>query len=104
VPGDPQEYARAARWLVGRWPSEIAALQVWNEPNLPEFFADPDPAVYTRLLAAAYSQVKGMRPDVTVVTLHPPDSTWIGAAASWAGLQPHRSTRSVRIPIPPSVT
>lgn len=78
VPGDPQDYAQAARWLVERWPSEIAALQVWNEPNLPEFFADPDPAVYARLLAVTYPAVKDVRPDLTVVTAAPTglDLSW----------------------------
>ena len=71
VPVNPQDYAMAARWLVSRWPSEIAALQVWNEPNLPEFFADQDPTAYARLLSAAYPRVKSVRPDLTVVTAAP---------------------------------
>jgi hypothetical protein len=71
IPANPQDYAAVAGWLVERWPSEIAALQVWNEPNLPEFFADQDPAAYARLIAAAYPRVKSVRPDLTVVTAAP---------------------------------
>jgi hypothetical protein len=71
IPSDPGDYARAAAWMVARWPAEIAALQVWNEPNLPEFFASPRPADYAPLLTATYDAVKAVRPDVTVVTAGP---------------------------------
>lgn len=43
--------------LVTRYP-QMAALEVWNEPNLTSFWnPGPDPAYYTQLLAAAYSTV-----------------------------------------------
>jgi hypothetical protein len=39
--------------LVRRFP-QMLALEVWNEPNLPRFFAPhPSPALYSRLLRAA---------------------------------------------------
>ncbi|MEI2621481.1 MAG: cellulase family glycosylhydrolase [Candidatus Nanopelagicales bacterium] len=71
VPGNPEDYASAAAWLVAKWPTQIAALQVWNEPNLPEFFASTDPAEYAELLKATYPVVKQVRPDLTVVTAGP---------------------------------
>ena len=71
VPSNPQDYARAAAWMVARWPTQIAALQVWNEPNLPEFFASTRPSDYAPLLTATYEAVKAVRPDITVVTAGP---------------------------------
>lgn len=71
VPANAQDYASAAAWLVQRWPTQIAAMQVWNEPNLPEFYDNPDPASYARLLAATYPRVKAVRPDLTVVAAAP---------------------------------
>lgn len=78
IPADPSDYARAAAWMVARWPAEIAALQVWNEPNLPEYFASTRPADYAPLLSATYDAVKTVRPDITVVTAGPAhlDHAW----------------------------
>ena len=71
VPADPQDYAEAAAWMVQRWPQQIAALQVWNEPNLPEFFASQSATDYAELLRATYPAVKAVRPDLTVVSAAP---------------------------------
>jgi polysaccharide biosynthesis protein PslG len=47
----------------------IQYVEVFNEPNLPyEWGGAPDPAAYTRLLAAAYSGVKRADPNVAVVS------------------------------------
>ena len=71
VPANPQDYATAAAWMVQRWPAQIAALQVWNEPNLPDFFAGQSAADYVQLLRATYPAVKAVRPDLTVVSAAP---------------------------------
>ncbi len=78
VPGDPQDYARVAAWMVQKWPDEISALQVWNEPDLPEFFESTSAADYAELLKATYPMVKAVRPDITVVTAGPAnlDQQW----------------------------
>lgn len=80
IPADPRDYARAAAWIVQRWPTSIDALQVWNEPNLPEFFASTSAADYAGLLKATYPAVKQVRPDVPVVTAGPAhlDRAWYG--------------------------
>jgi hypothetical protein len=78
VPSNPEDYARAAAWMVQRWPDEIQALQVWNEPDLPESFESTSAADYAPLLKATYPAVKAVRPDLTVVTAGPAnlDQSW----------------------------
>ncbi len=78
VPGDADDYARAAAWLVQRWGDRIDALQVWNEPNLPEFFASTSVDDYVTVLKATYPSVKAVRPDIPVVTAAPAnlDTQW----------------------------
>lgn len=71
VPGSPADYATAAAWVVQRWPDEIGALQVWNEPNLPEFFESTSAADYAELLKATYPAVKAVSPDLPVVSAGP---------------------------------
>jgi hypothetical protein len=47
----------------------IRAWQVWNEPNLPEYWCQrPDAAQYARLLRAAHTALRGVDPEATVVT------------------------------------
>ena len=97
LPADPKDYAAAAAWMVQRWPEQIAALQVWNEPNLPEFFAGTSALDYARLLKATYPAVKGVRPDLTVVSAAPAnlDAAWYedffdaGAVGSYDALGAH---------------
>ncbi|MFJ9314446.1 cellulase family glycosylhydrolase [Pimelobacter simplex] len=57
-PDDPQDYARALGRAAERWSGQVAAWEIWNEPNFDGFFTGADPATYTRLLCAAYPAVK----------------------------------------------
>ena len=60
-PTDPRVRA-AARWVVDRWGDDIAAIEVWNEPNYDAFFKTSDlNGDYAALLKAAYPEV-GSRP------------------------------------------
>ena len=55
APSDPQAYARALAFLAARYGDKVAAWEVWNEPNHPDFFKASDQAgAYARLLKAAY--------------------------------------------------
>ena len=46
----------------------IAAVEVWNEPNVSSFWlGGPDPARYTAVLQATYTAVKSVRPDLPVL-------------------------------------
>lgn len=54
--------------LMRRLP-QMLALEVWNEPNLPRFFApQPSPAFYSRLLSAVDAAVRLGGDPVTVLT------------------------------------
>ncbi len=52
----------------------IRAWQVWNEPNLPAFWADPDPAAYARLLRAMSRAIRSEDPGATIVLAGMPRS------------------------------
>ena len=69
-PRDPKEYADMARWLVDRYGSTLAALEVWNEPNLAgtRFWNTPDQAGdHLSLVRATYPAVKRVAPNVEVI-------------------------------------
>ena len=56
-------------------PAPIRAWQVWNEPNLPFFWAsDPDPAGYAALLKAAAAGIRAADPGAEIVSAGLPDS------------------------------
>jgi polysaccharide biosynthesis protein PslG len=66
-PRNPYDYARAVRWLTTRYGDGLAALEVWNEPNLWFLNAPDQAAAYVQLLRAAYPLAKQGDPDVPVI-------------------------------------
>ena len=53
----------------------IRSWQVWNEPNLRQYwYPRPKPAAYVKLLKAAYKAIKSVDPHAEVVTAGLPDS------------------------------
>jgi hypothetical protein len=69
-PENPNEYAEAARWMTDRYGTSLAALEVWNEPNLIDgyWWRTTDPAGdYAELLKAAYPAAKAGNPSVPVL-------------------------------------
>jgi hypothetical protein len=67
-PRDPAEYADAVRFLVDRYRGRVAAWEVWNEPDLQEFFrSDQQAAEYAALLKRAYRAAKNVHPGATVL-------------------------------------
>ena len=70
APRDAADYADAIEFVARRWGSQLAALEIWNEPNLPDqgFLKSPDPAAdYAGLLKAAYPRAKAASPGLTVI-------------------------------------
>ncbi len=53
--------------LVTRYRDEITAWEVWNEPNLDQFWPEPNPADYAALLEATCTTIKAADPDALVV-------------------------------------
>lgn len=69
-PTNASDYADVARWLAARHGSRLAALEVWNEPNLEQeiFWKTPNKAAdYATLLKAAYPAAKQGDPNVPVL-------------------------------------
>lgn len=66
-PTDVQDFADFAAAVAERYRDEITAYEVWNEPNASFFWNPIDPAEYTDLLKAAYTSLKAVNPDITVV-------------------------------------
>jgi polysaccharide biosynthesis protein PslG len=67
APRDPRDYADALSFLVHRYGPGID-WEIWNEPNLSDFFIAPDrPAAYAALLRKAHDAVKAADPTATVV-------------------------------------
>ena len=67
-PTDAGAYARALAFLAARYGDKVAAWEVWNEPNHPDFWHSSDQARdYVRLLKAAYPAVKAANPRATVI-------------------------------------
>lgn len=69
-PSDPASYAGFVGYLAGRYGTQLASIEVWNEPDQANelYFAGPDKARrYAAVLRAAYAAVKGANPNVRVV-------------------------------------
>lgn len=69
-PTDLNAYADFVRAFTAHYRGKLAAVQIWNEPNLGvEWAGEPLNAVrYTDMLRRAYAAAKQGDPDVTVVT------------------------------------
>jgi hypothetical protein len=56
------------RRTVERYKDRLRYWEVWNEPDLEQFWTEtPDPANYTILLKATYTEIKKIDPELTVV-------------------------------------
>lgn len=95
-PDDPDDYARAARWIAETYAGRVAAWEVWNEPNLDDFWHGSVDA-YVDLLKAAAPAIRAGDPDARVVLGGPSknDTRWLqavyerGAAGSFDVLATH---------------
>lgn len=68
-PRDPDDFAAFASVAVRRYGhAGVAAWEVWNEPNLADFWQPrPDPAAYARLVAATVAAVRQIDDDAVVL-------------------------------------
>ena len=67
-PRSSRDYADAAVYVARRWGSQLAALEIWNEPNAQVFLRSPDPVRdYSRLVRSSYRRVKSVAPRLTVL-------------------------------------
>lgn len=68
-PNDFDLYAEYVGRLVSRYRGKLAAIQIWNEPNLANEWGQrrPDPVAYTELLRRAYRAAKAADPGIVVI-------------------------------------
>jgi hypothetical protein len=69
-PSDSSRYASFVAFLAQRYAAQLAAIEVWNEPDQANeaYFGGPNKAVrYAALLRAAYPAVKLANPQMTVL-------------------------------------
>ena len=69
-PSNPADYGDIARYITRRYGTKLAALEVWNEPNLsiPMFWKTGDPVgAYAALVRATYARAKAGNRRVPVV-------------------------------------
>jgi len=69
-PVDVSTYATFVQRAVQRYaPLGVHHWEIWNEPNVQQFWHPrPDPSAYAALLRAAYSVIKAADPSATVIT------------------------------------
>lgn len=69
--GRPEDFRDLALFLanlIARYPKQIHAIEVWNEPNLMREWGDViDGGVYAQMLAAAYGVIKYLDPEIMVI-------------------------------------
>ncbi len=69
-PDDVADFANFVTALATRYKGQVAAYEIWNEPNLQYEWGNlpPDPARYTEMLKAAYTAIKKVDPDALVIS------------------------------------
>jgi hypothetical protein len=69
-PSSPADYATFVAFLAQRYGTDLAAIEVWNEPDQAneDYFAGPEkPQRYAAVLRAAYPAIKQANPSVQVL-------------------------------------
>jgi hypothetical protein len=72
-PREPELFQRFVRTFLERFPGEVHALSLWNEPDLPQFWSG-SVQQYCDLIIPALAQIRASFPDV--VLAGPDLSTW----------------------------
>ncbi|MGJ0117908.1 beta-1,4-xylanase [Williamsia sp. MIQD14] len=67
TPAEPADFGTFAGQAARRFATSVSHWEIWNEPNLPEFWARPDPAGYVATLRAAHRAITAVQRDATVV-------------------------------------
>jgi Glycosyl hydrolase catalytic core len=97
-PRDAADYARFVRIVADRYgrngafwrshprlvPAPLTAIELWNEPWLSAFWAPtPDPAAYARLVRAAATAVKTVRPGIRLLAAADAPEESAGVGKDW---------------------
>lgn len=60
-------YANYVYQMVNRYKDRVKVWEIWNEPNIPNFWPKPDVTGYTLMLREAYKAAKKADPDCVVL-------------------------------------
>jgi hypothetical protein len=66
-PSRPQDFSAFLSRLIYHVGDGIQYYEIWNEPNIPRFWAHPNAVAYTALLKSAYAAVKRINPSLEVL-------------------------------------
>jgi polysaccharide biosynthesis protein PslG len=77
-PRDNGDFGRVTRWLAAHFRGRIRAWEIWNEPNLDEFWTG-SASEYVDLLKVAYRRIKSVAPRAAVVAggIDYNDTSWL---------------------------
>lgn len=67
-PSDTAAFAKFAQQAAQRYSSKISTWEIWNEPNLTQFFQPkPNAQIYTSMLKAASTSIKAVQPSAKIL-------------------------------------
>lgn len=66
-PANPADYGRALGWAASRWAAQAPVWEMWNEPDLDDFWQSESPQQFAELLRGAYPIAKSLSPRTTFV-------------------------------------
>ena len=80
-------YAEYVYQTVHRYKGSIKVWEIWNEPNIPSFWKNPDVKLYTLMLKAAYAAAKRADPSCVVLggSANGPGNDWFNGIADEGG-------------------
>jgi polysaccharide biosynthesis protein PslG len=67
-PADPANFGRVSGAIATRYRSWVSSWEIWNEPNIPEFFTPVSVPKYTAMLQSAYTNIHAVQPNATVMS------------------------------------
>ena len=62
-----KDYGEYVYQVVNRYKGTVKIWEIWNEPNIPSFWHNPDAKLYTLLVKEAYTRAKQADPNCTVL-------------------------------------
>lgn len=63
-----EEFGTFARLVAERYRHHVDGYEIWNEPNLPRFWPQPDVAAYALLLRSSYREIHAVDREATVIS------------------------------------
>jgi hypothetical protein len=67
-PADPANFGRVSRAIATRYGPWVSSREIWNEPNVPQFFNPVNVSRYGLPLQSAYLNIHAAQPNATVIS------------------------------------